>query len=148
MSNQIKKSILWGFAGMAGLLIFYFVVLDLISGWNFTRTQFDDNWYWIIGLSSGFGLQIGIFSYLRAHQRALSSGKIIAASGVTSTIAMISCCAHYFVNILPFLGISGLAMIIGQYQTELFYIGLLSNIAGIAYMTSKLIKLRNLQPNA
>jgi len=148
MSSQIKKSVFWGLAGTAGLLIFYFVILDLISGWNFTKSQFDDNWYWIIGLSSGFGLQIGIFSYLRALNRTASSGKIIAASGATSTIAMISCCAHYFVNILPFLGISGLAMIIGQYQTELFYIGLLSNIAGIAYMTNKLIKLKNLQPNA
>lgn len=133
------KSILKGIAGMAALLIFYFLVLTLVSGWDFTLVQFFQNWYWIIGLSFGFGIQIALFTYLRTLKSQLS-GKIVAASGTTSGIAMISCCSHYLVNILPVIGISGLVAIIGQYQTELFLLGLISNLAGISYFTNKLIR--------
>lgn len=143
--GQIKKSILWGLIGMTLLLGLYFIILSLISGWNFTKSQFIDNWYWILGLSSGFGIQIGLFSYLRVSHRARNSGKVAAVSGTTSTIAMISCCAHYLVNILPIIGISGLVTIISQYQTKLFIIGLISNLLGIAYMVNKLIRFKPTQ---
>lgn len=145
--SRIKKSVLWGLAGTASLLVLYFTILSLISGWNFTQSQFIDNWYWILGLSSGFGIQIGLFNYLRALHRDQVSRKVVAVSGATSTVAMISCCAHYLVNILPIIGISGLVAIIGQYQTELFIIGLVSNLLGITYMINKLIKFKFVQTN-
>lgn len=145
--SQIKKSVIFGLLAMALLLSFYFAVLYLVSGWDFARVQFKDNWYWIISLSAGFGIQIGIFTYLRAAHRAAASGKVVAASGATSTVAMISCCAHYLVNVLPIIGVSGLAAIIGQYQTEIFWLGLISNVLGIAYMGQKLVKLKSNQRN-
>jgi len=115
----------------------------IVSGWDFTQSQFRDNWYWIVALSVGFGTQISLFTYLRNLYRGQISAKVVAASGTTSTIAMISCCAHYLVNILPVIGVSGLVAIIGQYQTELFWIGLISNLIGVAYMTNKLIKFKS-----
>ncbi|MDO8601184.1 MAG: hypothetical protein Q7R46_00720 [bacterium] len=126
-----------GVIGFFALLVFYFSVLTLVSGWSFTRIQFFQNWYWIIGLSFGFGVQIGLFYYLRdLHSR--MSGKAVAISGTASGMAMIACCSHYLVNIIPIIGISGLAVIISQYQTEFFIIGAVSNIAGIAYLIGKL----------
>ena len=74
--------------------------------------------------------------------RAATSGKVVVASGTTSTVAMISCCTHYLVNVLPIIGVSGLAAIIGQYQTEIFWVGLISNALGIAYLSGKLIKFK------
>jgi len=130
-----------GFVAGLSLLGVYFLILNLVSGWEFTKIQFKGNWYWIIGLATGFGIQIGIFTYLRALYRAKVSGKIVVASGTTSTIAMISCCAHYLINILPIIGISGLAVFLGQYQTELFIVGAISNLAGISYLLSKAKKL-------
>jgi hypothetical protein len=50
---------------------------------------------------------------------------------------MLSCCTHYLVNLLPVLGASGLASLAGQYQVELFWVGLAANLAGIAYMASR-----------
>jgi len=141
--SQIKKSIIFGLLAMALLLVFYFAILNLVSGWEFTKIQFTNNWYWIISLSVGFGIQIGIFTYLRAAHKAAASGKVVAASGTTSTVAMISCCAHYLVNVLPIIGVSGFAAIIGYYQTELFWLGLISNVLGIAYMGQKLVKLKS-----
>ena len=137
-----KKSIIIGFAAGLSLLGIYFLILSLVSGWDFSLSQFKGNWYWIIGLTTGFGTQIGIFTYLRALHRAQVSGKIVVASGTTSTIAMISCCAHYLVNILPVIGISGLAVFLGQYQTELFIVGAVSNLAGISYLLSKAKKIK------
>jgi len=136
----ILKPVIKGIFASIILLSVYFTALTLISGWNFAKIQFDDNWYWIIALSIGYGIQIALFTYLRALHRAKVSAKVVAASGTTSTAAMISCCAHYLVNILPVIGISGAVAIIGQYQIELFWLGIISNLAGIAYMTKKLLK--------
>jgi len=134
---MILKAVLKGVIGFFALLVFYFSVLTLVSGWSFTKIQFFQNWYWIIGLSFGFGAQIGLFSYLRVlHSQA--SGKAVAVSGTTSGIAMIACCSHYLVNIIPIIGIAGLATVIGQYQTLFFIIGAVSNIVGIAYLIGKL----------
>ena len=138
----MRKSIIFGFGASLILLFLYFSVLSLISGWDFAVSQFSENWYWVIGLAAGFGIQIGIFTYLRVLHQAKVSGKIVAASGTTSTIAMISCCAHYLVNILPVIGISGLAVFLGQYQTELFIVGAISNLAGIFYLLSKAKKFK------
>ncbi len=47
---------------------------------------------------------------------------------------MVSCCAHYLVNLLPALGAAGLVTFVAQYQIALFWVGLLANVLGIAYM--------------
>lgn len=133
------KSIFKGAIASIILLALYFSALTLISGQNFARIQFLENWYWIISLSAGFGVQIALFTYLRSLHRQKVSAKVVAASGTTSTVAMISCCAHYLVNILPVIGISGAVALIGQYQTELFWLGIVSNLIGIAYMLRKLM---------
>jgi P-type Cu+ transporter len=62
----------------------------------------------------------------------------VAASGTTSTAAMISCCAHYLANVAPALGATGLVAFAAQFQVELFWLGLAFNAAGIAYVGTKL----------
>lgn len=71
------------------------------------------------------------------------SGKVLAVSGTTSTAAMISCCAHYLVNIAPVLGIAGALSIIAQYQIQLFWVGLAFNLGGIVFIANKLFKFKN-----
>jgi len=66
--------------------------------------------------------------------------KTVAATGTTSALAMISCCAHYLANIVPILGIAGVLSIVAQYQIKIFWIGLFSNILGIVFITDKIIK--------
>ena len=68
--------------------------------------------------------------------------KTLAATGTTSTLAMISCCAHYLANIVPILGIAGALSIVAQYQIKIFWIGLFFNILGIVFITDKIIKFR------
>ena len=131
-----------------GLLAFgllfgiYFAILTLVSGWTFTVSQFSEFWYFIVPLAAGFGLQVALFTRLRhvVHQSAADSRTVVAASGTTSTAAMISCCAHYLVNIAPVLGATGLVTFAAQYQVEFFWLGIAFNLAGIAFIGNRLWK--------
>ena len=137
----IGTSILYGIVAAAALLGVYFVILAAVSGWEFTVSQFFDFWYFIVSLAAGFGIQVGLYSYLRNAVRGMDkSGKVVAVSGTTSTAAMISCCAHYLTNILPLVGAAGAIALVAQYQIELFWFGLACNLAGIIYMTTRITK--------
>jgi Cu+-exporting ATPase len=134
---MIRSAVIRGLIAAAALLGLYFLIVTLLSGWEFAFSQFLRYWYWITALAVGFGVQIGIFSFLRARHRARASGRVVAVSGTTSTVAMLSCCAHYLFNLAPLIGFSGLTVLIGQYQTEIFGIGVLANLIGIGYLVSK-----------
>jgi len=123
-----------GLAATAVLLGFYFGALALVSGWAFTVEQFAEFWPFIVTLAIGFGVQVGLFFYLRRAVRTAASGKVIAATGTSSGAAMVSCCTHYLVNLLPALGATGLVSFVGQYQIELFWFGIAANLAGIAFI--------------
>ena len=132
---------MYGLAATTVLLGVYFVILAVLSGWEFTVSQFLEFWHFIVSLAAGFGIQIGLYSYLRSAVRRMDmSGKVVAVSGTTSTAAMISCCAHYLTNILPVVGTAGAIALVAQYQIELFWIGLASNLAGIVYMGNRVVK--------
>jgi Cu+-exporting ATPase len=139
--GMISKSALMGVIGAFSLLGIYFLILTLVSAWTFALSQFLDFWYFVVSLATGFGIQIGIYSYLRNAVRSMDmSGKVVAVSGTTSAAAMISCCAHYLTNILPVVGAAGLVALVAQYQIELFWFGLSCNLTGIIYMTTRVAK--------
>ncbi len=121
------------------LLAIYFASLTLVSGWNFTVSQFSEFWVYIVPLAAGFGIQVALYLKLRqVVNRAKDTGAVVAASGTTSTAAMVSCCAHYLTNVAPVLGASGLVAFATQFQVELFWLGLAFNAAGIAYVGHRL----------
>lgn len=130
-----------GSLGAILLLAAYFAILTLVSGWDFARDQFSEFWYFVVALSAGFGLQIGLYIHLRQVARhADASGGVMAVSGATSTGAMISCCTHYLANILPVLGTTGVVALVAQYQVQLFWVGLAFNLAGILYIGRKTLQ--------
>jgi Cu+-exporting ATPase len=127
-----------GLAAALGLLAVYFGLLTLVSGWSFTVEQFASFWPYIVALAAGFGIQIALYGYLRRLVRGSAAhGKVVAASGATSTAAMVSCCAHYLANLLPIVGATGLVALAAQYQVEFFWVGLAFNAAGIIYITTR-----------
>lgn len=136
--NAGFKAALLGAGASAALLVLYFLVLTAVSGWGFTLGQFSAFWPFILTLTAGFGVQIGLYNWLRNTVRGHgASGTVVAATGATSGGVMVSCCAHYLVNILPILGITGLVTLISQYQVQLFWLGIVSNLLGIWYLGRK-----------
>ena len=141
MAINIVKPLAAAIAAALALLGLYFGALTLVSGWEFTLEQFRTYWYFVTALAAGFGVQVGLFLYLRALVHgARNQGVVLATSGTTSTAAMISCCTHYLANIAPVIGAAGLVTFATQYQVELFWVGLAFNAGGIVYIGSKVIQ--------
>ena len=129
-----------GAAASAVLLAMYFGVLTLVSGWDFTVSQFAEFGPYVVALAAGFGAQVGLYLYpkqISAHHH--HATHVMAASGTTSTAAMLACCTHYLANILPLLGAVGLVTMVAQYQIELFWIGLAFNAAGLAFIGRQVV---------
>ncbi len=123
------------------LLGVYVGVLTLVSGWEFTLHEFAKYWYFTVTLAAGFGIQAGLYSYLRRLTRHDEAArKVAVVSGGTSTAAMISCCTHYLANVIPVLSATGLIGLVAHYQIELFWLGLAFNLVGVLYITSKLVQ--------
>jgi|SRR3989344_4369513 len=144
-TSQNVKIFCNAFVATISLLILYFVIVTLVSGFKFTLSQFESFWYFLVSLAVGFGIQIGLYSYLKQlvkNSSMVMGSKTVAVTGTTSTLAMISCCAHYLANILPILGIAGALSVITAYQIEIFWIGLLFNLFGIALIGNKIIKFK------
>lgn len=131
----------FGVLAFGALLAVYLGALTAISGWRFTGEQFAEFWYYILPLAAGFGLQVALYSRLRQLLHGTKAGRgVLAASGTTSTAAMVSCCAHYLMNVAPVLGATGLVTFAAQYQVEFFWVGIAFNAAGIAFIGNRLWK--------
>lgn len=136
---EVGRAAVIGLQAVVAMLGFYFVVLALVSGWEFTFQQFDQYWPFIVALAAGFGVQVGLFVYLRRAIHNPASGRVVATTGATSGATMVSCCTHYLTNLAPALGATGLVTFVGQYQTQLFWFGIAANLAGIAYIGSRVV---------
>ena len=137
------KSILFGILGACALILFYFIVMGLASGsMEETFSQFRQMWYWIFALAGGFGVQVGLFSYLKMviKHNAAHVGAITATSTGTSTMGMIACCAHHLTDVLPIVGLSGAAIFLTNYQIPLIILGIIMNFVGIVYILRVLKK--------
>jgi Cu+-exporting ATPase len=139
LATSLPKPAGFGTLAFGLLLAAYFGLLTVVSGWSFTLDQFQQFWFYLVLLAGGFGLQVALYTRLRQlllHRE--GSRAVMATTGTTSTAAMISCCAHYLVNMAPVLGATGLVTFATQYQVEFFWVGLAFNAAGIAYIGNKL----------
>ncbi len=134
--ETVKKSILFGFLGGVSLLAIYFIILSLVNGPSHILTQLKDVWYWILLLVIGFGIQIGLYSFVKMSLKAKMGTETgsAAASGGISTVSMIACCAHHLSDVLTLIGLSAASIFLVQYQIPFIIIGIVSNIIGIILM--------------
>lgn len=133
--ETLLKPIMGGALAAIAMLGAYLAVISALSGWGFALSQFAEFWPYLSALSIGFGIQIGMYLYLKQ----LSTKRhyahcAVATSGTTSGVAMLACCSHYLANILPVIGAAALVSIIAEYQIGFFWLGLAFNGAGLAYM--------------
>ncbi len=134
------KPLVVGTIAVLAMLAVYFGVLTLLSGWDFTVSEFGRFKYYVLSLAVGFGIQMGLYVYLRQRlEHHHAGGKMVVASGATSTGAMLACCTHYLANILPVIGAAGVVTLVAQYQVQLFWVGLAFNLAGIIFIGSRIV---------
>ena len=135
MEEDYGKLVLKGLAASFSLLTFYFIVASLLGGVSFALGNFVKLWYWMTPLVIGFGVQIGMFFYVKEQMHKKATAQAAASTGVSSA-SMVACCAHHIADIAPFLGITALGLFLTKYQSTFLLIGILSNILGITYMYS------------
>lgn len=132
-----KKFIIIGIIASLLLLSVYFIILSIASSFFHALEQFGQTWYWILPLAMGFGLQVGLYFYIRASFRLkqmASPTAVVAASGGITTGSMVACCLHYLVNVIPLIGLAGASIFLIKYQSFFVVIGIFSNLIGITIM--------------
>lgn len=133
--GAMKRHVLIGTGGAALLIIIYLGLITLAQDLTHALAQTAELWYWVLALAGGFGIQAGLFSFIRhgIRQRRAATGSV-AASGGVSAGSMAACCAHHLSDVLPLLGLSGLALFLVRYQMFFIVAGVLSNVVGITIM--------------
>ncbi len=134
--HAVRNSILAGLGGAAGLVLFYVLLVALLSGsWRHPLDELLELKYWIGILVLGFGSQIGLFYHIRKVMHVKGRGGKAAAAGTgTSTVAMIACCAHHLTDVLPIIGMAGVAVFLSEYRIAFIAFGIISNAVGIVIM--------------
>lgn len=142
----LKHRLIWAVAAAMGVIGFYLGLITLTANWANAVYQFGEYGGWVISLALGLGVQVGLFTHVRAVMagvRLKGAASGMAASGGVSGVAMALCCSHYLAVILPAIGLpffSGAVAGLAEYQTVFFVIGVISNMLGIAYMLRLMVK--------
>jgi hypothetical protein len=139
--------VLAGIASSLSLIVLYFGVVSLANSPDHARDLLWSDRYLVGAIAGGFGLQVGLFVYLRALVRAQSralrsTGALTVAGTGTSTAAMVACCAHHAADVLPIVGLSGAAIFLNDYRTPLMLSGIGVNAVGVAVMLRLVLKTR------
>lgn len=134
-----------GAAGVALLIAFYLGLVTWAQDWTHARELMWGDRYFVGAIALGFGSQIGLYVHLRqvVHRRRLVASTAVTAAGTgTSSVAMIACCAHHLTDVLPVVGLSGLAVVLGDYRIPLMALGIAVNTIGVAVMLRLVIRER------
>lgn len=138
-----RKRIAWpliaGLAGSGALTLLYFGIVSLAESPEHALTLFwEDRWI-VLPIILGFGVQAALYMILKkqlylpvAHTG--TSTALTGASGGTSTVAMVACCAHHVADVLPILGLTAAATFLAEYRIPFMLVGLGMTIAGIVVM--------------
>lgn len=129
-------SVVAGVAGSGLLLGLYFGLVSWANSPAHARQLLRDDWYFVLPISGGFGLQVGLVAFLRLLKTRRVAGSTAAGAAGTgaSSAAMLACCAHHLADVLPLLGVSGAAVFLDDQRTPIMAAGLAVNLLAAAYM--------------
>lgn len=144
ITRPVAASVLAGIAGSAALVGLYLGVVTWAQGPGHALELLWDDRLFVGLISTGFGTQVGLFTYLRLLQRAMErqSVALAGAGTATSTASMLACCAHHVADVLPLVGLSGLAVFLVEFRTPLMLLGIATNLVGITVMLRELRRAR------
>lgn len=129
----------------------YLGVLSVLQSPAHAVEQLVADGIWVALVALGFGIQIGLYTFLRlliqAAKAAGATGMTAMGTG-TSTLGMLACCAHHLTEIAPLVGLAGAGGLSGAigFFTEWKYafiaLGLAMNVVGIVVTLRTLDKSR------
>jgi len=144
MTRRAALSIALGALGAAALVGLYLGLVTWAQGPEHALELLWGDRVFVGLISAGFGTQVGLFAYLRLLQRAMAreSVALAGAGTATSSVSMVACCAHHLADVLPIVGLSGLAVFLVEFRTPLMLIGIATNVVGVVVMLRQLMRIR------
>lgn len=144
ITRRVGLSVLAGVSGAAALVALYLGLVTWAQSPDHALGLLWDDRVFVSLIGAGFGTQVGLFTYLRLLQRAMARDAVaLAGAGTaTSSVSMVACCAHHVADVLPILGLSGLAVFLVEFRTPLMLLGIATNLVGIAVMLRELRRAR------
>jgi len=137
------RSVAAGLLGSAALLALYLTIISLAQGVEHAFEQLALDAPFVGAIAAGFGTQVALFVELRAVDRRHRASAAVTAAGTgTSAAAMLACCAHHLVDLLPIVGLSAAAVFLNTWKTPLFLVGIGMNIIGIVVIARQLARAR------
>lgn len=125
------------------LLAIYIGLITLAQGLDHALQQFMTDALFIVPVALGFGVQMGLFAELhRVTMLTRGSAAVTAGATGTSAAAMLACCAHHLVDLLPIVGLSAAAVLLNEYRLALFAVGITMNAIGIVVIARQLARAR------
>ena len=128
---------------MAGMALVYTAVVVGASGSvDHFFDQVAADWYLLLPIVTGFGVQIGLLVELRTRRKARGAAAAAVGAGAgASTVGMVSCCAHHLADLVPFVGATAAAAFLYDYRLAFMLTGLGFNAVGISLAVRRLRRL-------
>jgi hypothetical protein len=137
------RSIFAGLAAVAALPTAYLVLISLAQSPDHAFSQLRADLPYLGAISLGFGTQIGLFVELRTLRAGRGrAGALTTASAGTGSAAMLACCAHHLVDVLPIVGLSAAAAFLNDYRVPVLALSLGMNVLGIVVIGRRLLQAR------
>jgi hypothetical protein len=138
-----RASFLVGALGTAAMITLYLTLISLAQGVEHALAQLVTDSAFVAPIALGFGVQMALFAELR-HVAQLHRSSMAVTAGATGTsgAAMLACCAHHLVEILPLVGLSAAAVLLNEYRVLLLTVGLTLNVIGIMVIARQLFLAR------
>ena len=135
-----RRSIRIGALASAGMAAFYAVVVGGLSGsLGHLLEQMGADWYLLVPIVAGFGVQVALVAELRRRNRLRAGAAATGAAGAgASTAGMVACCAHHVADLTPFIGATAAATVLTEYRLPFIAGGLSVNAVAIAIAAHRL----------
>lgn len=109
-------------------------------------TQARQDWYFLVLIVVGFGIQVALFAELRRIRHVGASATASGRTGAgASVVGMVACCAHHIADLVPFIAATGLAAFVFDYRILLMVLGIGVNGVGIVLSARRLAGMRRHQ---
>lgn len=136
-----------GILGGSLLSLLYLGIVSLAESPTHAIQLFWEDRFIVLPIIAGFGIQVGLYVVLKQGlylpiASPGPSGMLTGASGATSTLAMVACCAHHVTDVLPILGLTAAATFLAEYRTLFMFVGLGMTVVGIVVMVFVLLRAR------
>lgn len=137
------RSVRIGLVGAAALAVFYAAVVGGASGsLRHLGDQMRADWYLLVLIIAGFGIQVGLIAELRLRHRLHAQAMAASGAGIgASTAGMVACCAHHVADLAPFVGATGAATFLTDSRMTFIIVGIGVNAIAIGIAARRLHQL-------